>query len=75
MNCSSCSKQKNTLKPRKSKLLDTVTLYMCTECIENKREPRYLIILVGRMEGHLKVADYIKNHRYVGEDILAKEIV
>jgi len=48
---------------------------MCTECIENKREPRYLIILVGRMEGHLKVADYIKNHRYVGEDILAKEIV
>lgn len=75
MECSSCSKQKHTLKPRKSKLLDSVTLYLCEDCFSKKMEPRYLIILVGRAQGHAAVTDYIRNRRYIGEEILAKEIV
>lgn len=48
-------------------------LFLCNECIENKREPRYLIILMGRANGFEYVSDYIAKRRYVGEEILASE--
>jgi hypothetical protein len=52
-----------------------MTLLVCQACREAKREPRFVIILVGRMQGPKKVVEYIKHHRYVGEDILAKELL
>lgn len=52
-----------------------MTLLLCNECIELKREPRFMIILVGRRDGHQKVLDYIKNRRYVGKEITAKELM
>lgn len=73
--CSVCSGQRETLHPKKSKLLKTVTLFLCNDCLKNNREPRYLIILVGRTKGPLSVLEYVKNHRYYGEEITAKEIL
>lgn len=73
--CSVCGALRATLHPKKSKLLKTVTLYLCTECLKGSFEPRWLIILVGRSKGYKAVLDYVKNHRYHGEAILAKELL
>jgi len=75
MVCSSCNKQKADLHTKKSRLITSMTLYLCGDCTKAKYEPRYVIILHGRQNGPMSVADYIKAHRYVGEDILAKEII
>lgn len=74
MKCSSCGKDKNSLTPKKSKLSGT-QIFLCTECIEKKREPRYLIIIYGRANGFDSVAEYVKQQRYVGDKILAEEFV
>lgn len=73
--CSVCSGHREQLHPKKSKLLKSVTLFLCNDCLKNNREPRYLIILVGRTKGPLAVLDYVKNHRYHGTEITAKEIL
>jgi protein-arginine kinase activator protein McsA len=75
MLCSSCGKQKADLHPKKSKLMTGMTLFLCPACTKAKMEPRFLIILYGRSNGAESVSDYIKNHRYVGADILAKELI
>lgn len=75
MVCQSCGKQRNELHPKRSRLMAGMTLVLCNECIKAKMEPRFLIILVGRQEGPAKVAEYIKNHRYVGREITARELV
>ena len=74
MKCSSCGMDRFELTPKKSRLSGT-QLFLCTECIEKRREPRYLIIIHGRAEGFDSVAEYIRNRRYVGKDILAEELV
>ncbi len=75
MQCSSCSKQKQELHPKKSKILPNMNLYLCNDCVKSKMEPRWLIILAGRQSGAESVAEYVKAHRYIGEDILAKELI
>lgn len=75
MVCSSCGKQKLDLHPKKSKLMPSQTLYLCNECIKGKREPRYLIIIAGRSLGAEHVSDYVRNHRYCGDEIMAKELI
>lgn len=72
--CTSCSQPKNHLKPKKSKLMN-MNLYLCGECIEAKREPRFVIILHGRSEGWESIAEYIKHDRYIGEPITMKELL
>lgn len=72
--CSSCSKQKNELTPRASKLVPKTKLFLCGECIENRFEPRWLIILTARAKGIAAVEVYIKKRRYVGREITLKEI-
>jgi len=52
-----------------------VNLFLCNDCIKGKMEPRYLIILVGRARGAETVAEYIRNRRYCGDDILASELI
>lgn len=74
MKCSVCGKDKNELTPKKSKLSGG-PLFLCTLCLESKREPRYLIIIYGRANGFDSVSEYVKQHRYAGPDILAKEFV
>lgn len=75
MTCSSCKRQKQELHPKKSRLLPDMNLYLCNECAKVKMEPRWLIILHGRKNGAESVSDYIRHHRYIGKDILAKELV
>lgn len=75
MVCSSCNKQKADLHTKKSRLITSMTLYMCADCTKSKFEPRYVIILFGRQNGPMSVAEYVTNRRYIGPEILAKEII
>lgn len=77
--CTVCRKHRASLKPRKSKLMPGMpTMFLCAECFEAKREPRFAVILVARdkKNGGLEVVrDYIRNHRYYGDKIRAEELV
>lgn len=70
-----CQKQKAQLHPRKSRLVSNVPLYLCNDCDQNKREPRYLIVLAGRDKGADYVANYVLENRYVGREITVKELL
>ncbi len=71
--CTVCTRPKNQLRPRKSKIIPDTTLLLCGECFEGKREPRWAIIMACMRYGYEAVEDYIVNHRYVGEEITVKE--
>lgn len=73
--CTVCQKHKNELRPRKSKLMVGMQMFLCNECFAGKREPRFAIILVGRSEGLAAVEEQLRLHRYVGEEILAVDLV
>jgi hypothetical protein len=78
LRCTVCRRPKASLRTRKSKLNPGMSLLLCNECFEEKREPRFLIILIARDQnrgGLRAVRDYIRNHRYYGEKIKAEEIV
>lgn len=75
MHCSSCDKPKADLHTKKSRLITNMTLYLCAECTKAKMEPRFVIVLYARQNGPMAVADYVKQRRYIGPDILAKEIL
>lgn len=75
MLCTVCHKQKNSLRPRKSKLIPNIQLFLCEACFIGKKEPRWAIVLVARQKGHEAVADWVKNEKYVGEPILLSDIV
>ena len=72
--CMSCRLPKRELHAQKSRLIESMILNLCNDCATNKREPRFVIILVGRQQGWETVKDYIDNDRYVGDPILAKEL-
>jgi hypothetical protein len=73
--CYSCNKPKNELQPKKSELLDGVTSLMCQTCIESRFEPRWIVVLAGRSRGASYVRDFVIKHRYVGDEILANELI
>jgi hypothetical protein len=75
LTCTVCHRHRATLRPRKSKLLTNITLFLCNECFEAKREPRFAVILVARKDGVATVREYIRNHRYYGDKIRAEELV
>lgn len=75
MRCTVCKQQKHTLRPRKSKLISGLQMYLCDGCFVGKKEPRFAIILHARSDGAASVADYVKNHRYVGDPILLTDLV
>lgn len=75
MMCSTCKENKNELHPKKSKIAAGMVLLQCNDCIKEKREPRYLIIIYGRKSGFDYVSDFIKYRRYVGAEILASELL
>ena len=73
--CYSCSKQKHKLEVKKSSILP-INLFMCETCIENKFEPRWVIILAARQnEDPSVVRDFIVKRRYVGKDISGSELI
>lgn len=75
MKCYSCSKPKNELHPKKSELLNGVTSFMCQSCIDARFEPRWVIVLAGRSNGPESVKDFITKKRYIGDEILANELI
>lgn len=75
LKCTVCRKQKFNLRPRKSKLMPSMNMFLCNECFEAKREPRFLVIMVARRDGVAAVREYIRNHRYSGDKIKAEELV
>lgn len=72
--CYCCNKTKNKLNAKKSNIMP-MNLLMCQACIDLKYEPRWVIILAGRQYGSDHVKDYIIKKRYVGEAILADELL
>jgi NMD protein affecting ribosome stability and mRNA decay len=75
MLCFSCGKQKNELEPKKSDIINGVTLLLCQSCLESKLEPRWVVILGGRQNGTDSVRDYIVKRRYLGNTISAEELM
>jgi NMD protein affecting ribosome stability and mRNA decay len=72
--CYSCNKTKNKLNLKKSVLMP-INLFMCQTCIEQKYEPRWVIILTGRQSGADTVKEFIVKRRYLGEEIKASELL
>ena len=75
MTCTVCRRHRANLRPRKSKLIPTVPMWLCSECFDAKREPRWAVIMVARSDGLAAVRDYIRNRRYYGNKIEAAEIL
>lgn len=77
VSCEICNKQRapGEIHPRESRLLKGTTLLVCNKCESEKKEPRAFIIIVARTKGFPFVADYIKQNRYEGSPITAKEIL
>lgn len=77
LTCTVCRKHKANLRPRRSKLIAGMPMFLCTECFDNKREPRFAVIMVARdpEQGLSVVREYITNHRYYGDKIKAEELV
>lgn len=77
LKCTVCRRHKSSLRPRKSKLMPGLPLFLCNECFEEKREPRFVVIMVARdpEQGLVAVRDYIRHHRYFGDKIKAEELL
>ena len=75
MKCYSCNKQKESLHTKKSELLDGVVSLMCQTCIDSKFEPRWVIVLAARSKGADIVKEFIVKRRYIGNEILANELL
>lgn len=73
--CTVCRRPRASLRPRKSKLKPDMLMFLCNECFDGKREPRFLIILVARSKGVSAVRDHIRNHKYYGDKIVAEELI
>jgi len=72
--CYSCNRTKNKLNLKKSVLMP-INLFMCQTCVEQKYEPRWVIILAGRQYGAETVKEFIVKRRYLGEEIKASELL
>ena len=72
--CYSCNKTKNKLNVRKSVLIP-INLLMCETCITSKFEPRWVVLIAGRQNGHEFVKDFIQKRKYIGAEITASELL
>jgi hypothetical protein len=72
--CYSCNKTKNKLNLKRSDLLP-INLFMCQTCIDEKMEPRWVVVIAGRQNGHEHVKDFIQKKRYIGTEIAASELL
>jgi len=74
--CQSCSQQKMTLRKVRSSLINSMEIVMCSTCISNKLEPRYIVIIAARTSGiGNEVRRVISERRYLGEPIAASDIL
>jgi hypothetical protein len=73
--CSSCKRQKYEVHGYDSVLVPGMKLLMCKTCMNKGFEPRHLIILAARSGGLKAASPYIVNNRYIGDKILAQDIL
>ena len=78
--CAVCRKPKHQLRRRKSVLIPGMQLFLCNDCFENKREPKFAIILRARElvqqgESLKEVEIFLRDYRYVGEEIKATDLI
>lgn len=50
-------------------------LLMCSTCLSKELEPRWAIVISARNGGSEKIKDYVLNKKYIGEDIVASELL
>jgi hypothetical protein len=72
--CYSCNKTKNKLNLKKSSLLP-INLFLCQTCIDEKLEPRWVVLIAGRQNGHEHVKEFIQKRKYIGSEITASELL
>ena len=72
--CYSCNKTKNKLNLKRSVLLP-INLFMCQTCIDDKMEPRWVVVIAGRQIGHESVKDFVQKKKYIGSEITASELL
>ncbi len=72
--CYSCNKSKNKLNVRRSILLP-INLFLCQTCIDDKLEPRWVILIAGRQNGHDSVKEFVQKKKYIGSEITAAELL
>lgn len=72
--CTSCNKPKAQVRQKKSKVLPGVTMFLCQDCLDNKREPRGFVVLAGREKGIDAISNWIKPQRYCGDPITLREL-
>lgn len=75
MKCQSCGKPKAELSIVSSKVMAGSKWNLCEDCKSNGYEPRWALILVGRSLGLDRIKTYISKRKYVGEEILLRDIV
>jgi hypothetical protein len=75
MDCASCGKQKNSLHPRGSNIINGITIIMCQSCIDFDYEPRWTVVLGGRQNGPESIKEYITKRKYLGKIITAEELL
>ncbi len=74
--CDGCEKPKHNVMPRKSAILAGTQLLLCMSCINAKIEPKWCIVIAAQTNGLTPIIlDYIRNHRYIGQDIKASEVI
>lgn len=75
MLCSCCGKQKKNLRAVKSLAVPTMRFYACSSCREANLEPRHLLVLAQRSGVPGEAARLIREGLYIGNTILAEEVV
>jgi len=73
MICTSCTKNVSPFYKVPSQLLP-ITLNLCGRCMTEGLEPRFAVVLAGRVDIDL-VTDHIKDRRYLGAEISATELI
>jgi NMD protein affecting ribosome stability and mRNA decay len=73
--CYSCSIARNKINAVKSSLIPSINLMLCETCLASGYEPRWAIVIAGRQSGSELVKDYVLNKKYIGEEIVASELL
>ena len=78
--CAVCRAPKFQLRRRKSVLIPGMQLFLCNDCFESKREPKFAIILRARElvqqgESLKEVEAFLRDYRYVGDEIKATDLI
>jgi hypothetical protein len=72
MVCDSCGSQRNALTTQRSDIYKLMVVSFCNPCSESNMEPRWLIILAARAGKDVTL--WLEEKRYIGEDILEKDL-